>query len=193
MAGGSVNSLQQGVSDALAEDTKTSSDALTAAQMQEMANQKLADSQRAAYLLSSTPVQQYYNPAAQQPTITQSPTLRVPGFQGVRNPFVSQAAATQPVARTQQGAIQIANLLNQTNAYNQNYASQLYTAQQANQAQLAAMQKAYQDKQAADRAAAEAAAKRERRQNMFGPFGGIFGGGGEYAEGGIAGLMKGRE
>ena len=183
MSGGGGNNTQS----TSTKDTQASADALTTAQMQEMANQKLADSQRAAYLLSSTPIQQYYNPAANQPALTQSPTLRVPGFQGVYNPFVSQATVAQPVTRTQQAATRVSDLLNQTNAYNQNYASQLYTAQQANQAQLAAMQKAYQDKQAADKAKAEAAAAEAQRQQSM--FGGIFG----AADGGIAELMKGRE
>ena len=186
MAGGIVNTAPPTAQPSTAEGTKAASDALSQEQMQAMAAQKLADSQRASYLLASTPVQQYYNPMANQPTLTQSPTLRVPGFQGVRNPFVSQTVATQPVARTQQSAAQLSNLLNQTNDYRQNYASQLYQAQQANQAQLAAMQKAYQDKQAAEKAAAEAAAAEARqREQQASWMNSMFGG--------IAGLMKGRE
>lgn len=169
-----------------------SSDALSSEQMQAIANQKLADAQRAQYLLSSTPVQQYYTPQAQQPAFMQSPTLRIPGFQGVRNPFVQAQAPMQAGVAPQDRAAQVSNLLNQTNQYRQNYASQLYQAQQANNAQLAAMQKAYQDKMAADKAKAEAEAARARAEiPSWGTMVSDIGSGGGAANGGIADLYQG--
>lgn len=171
MAGGGANIVN--AMNAVEGDTSPAPAALGTADMQAMANQKQADAQRAAYLLSSTPTQQYYNPAAQQPVATQSATLRVPGYQGVRNPFTSPYTASQPTNRTLQAASQVSDLLNQTNQYKQNYAAQLYQAQQANQMQLSAMQKAYQDKMAADKAAADAAKAKQDAESRF-PFG-IFG------------------
>ena len=170
-----------------------SSDALSNEQMQAIANQKLADAQRAQYLLSSTPVQQYYTPQqAQQPAFVQSPTLRVPGFEGIRNPFVQAQAPMQAGVAPQDRAAQVSNLLNQTNQYRQNYASQLYQAQQANNAQLAAMQKAYQDKMAADKAKAEAEAARAQAEiPSWGTMFSDIGSGGGAANGGLADLYRG--
>jgi hypothetical protein len=116
----------------------------------------------------------------------QQPALSLPGFQGVQNPFYTapsaQAAPTAPAS----------NLGAQYQAYSQAYGNKLSEAKAANQAQLAAMQKAYQDKMAADKARAEAAAAEARRQELLAQQqysnNGDFSAHG-YAEGGITSLM----
>ena len=92
----------------------------------------------------------------------QQPALSLPGFQGVQNPFyTAPSAQAAPTAQT-------SNLGAQYQAYSQAYGNKLSEAKAANQAQLAAMQKAYQDKMAADKARAEAEAVRAKTRVAFG-------------------------
>ena len=181
MAGGAIQGLQ-------AQKGESADDKATAAQAQADATNaaltaQLLSGYRTQADRAGAPVPQYFTPQASAPT--QSPTLRVPGFQGVANPFYT-APPAQP-APTQASA---QDLLSQYNAYRQKNAEALYQSRAAQLAQAQAMQKAYADAQAAAKAQAEASAARSR-----GPFGrimgGVFGGGGgDYADGGLAALYR---
>lgn len=180
MAGGVLQSAKadQGQSQAQTAEEK-------AAASQDAVNQQILNAYQAQAQQQAAPVPSYYKPAAVG--TAQSPYLRVPGFQGVANPFFTPSA--QPPSQAQSGQQQAASLLSQYNTYKQANADALYKAKAAQLAQAQAMQKAYQDKMAADKAAAEAAAARERQASIFSPFGGVF----NAAEGGLAQLMKGRK
>lgn len=147
-----------------------------------------------APVITAAPMQPGVAPQTVQPSLfsginpfRQAPgqTLTVPGFQGVQNPFYvqprSQSSQTAPTS----------NLGAQYQAYSQAYGNRLSDAKAANQAQLAAMQKAYQDKMAADKAAADAAKLKaeqdllaQQQQSSSDNYGGWYG-----AEGGITSLM----
>lgn len=178
MAGGAIQGLQaqNGASaDDKAASAQAQADATNAALTAQLLNGYRTQADRAG-----APVPQYFTPQASAPT--QSPTLRVPGFQGVANPFYTippaQPAPTQTSAQ---------DLLSQYNAYRQKNAEALYQSRTAQLAQAQAMQKAYADAQAAQKAQAEASAARERQKSVFGMFGG---GGGDYADGGLAALYR---
>lgn len=184
MAGGAIQGLQ-------AQNGASADDTATAAQAQADATNaaltaQLLSGYRTQADRAGAPVPQYYTPQSSVPT--QSPTLRVPGFQGVANPFYT-APPAQP-APTQASA---QDLLSQYNAYRQKNAEALYQSRTAQLAQAQAMQKAYADAQAAAKAKAEADAARAARSR--GPFGRIMGGvigggGGDYADGGLAALYR---
>lgn len=182
MAGGGIQGLQaqKGSSaDDKAASAQAQADATNAALTAQLLNGYRTQADRAG-----APVPQYFTPQASAPT--QSPTLRVPGFQGVANPFYT-APPAQP-APTQASA---QDLLSQYNAYRQKNAEALYQAKAAQLAQAQAMQKAYADAQAAQKAQAEASAARSR--GPFGMFGMFGGGGGDYADGGLAALYRGQK
>ena len=187
MAGGSSNFMSALYGSGNSQsDQSNADDKATAAQAQADATNaaltaQLLSGYRAQADRAGAPVPQYFTPQASAPT--QSPTLRVPGFQGVANPFYT-APPAQP-APTQASA---QDLLSQYNAYRQKNAEALYQSRTAQLAQAQAMQKAYADAQAAAKAKAEAEAARQRR----GPFGMFGGGGGDYADGGLAALYKGK-
>ena len=171
---------QQGESAAdKAASAQAQADATNAALTAQLLNGYRTQADRAG-----APVPQYFTPQASAPT--QSPTLRVPGFQGVANPFYT-APSAQP-APTQTSA---QDLLAQYNAYRSKNAEALYQSRAAQLAQAQAMQKAYADAQAAQKAKAEADAARaraeEQRRSVFGMFGG---GGRDYADGGLAALYR---
>ena len=179
MAGGAIQGLQ-------AQKGESADDKATAAQAQADATNaaltaQLLSGYRTQADRAGAPVPQYFTPQASAPT--QSPTLRVPGFQGVANPFYT-APPAQP-APTQASA---QDLLSQYNAYRQKNAEALYQSRAAQLAQAQAMQKAYADAQAAQKAQAEASAARSR--GPFGMFGMFGGGGGDYADGGLAALYR---
>ena len=154
---------------------------------QQAVNSQVMSAYRTQADRQGAPVQQYYQPQAS--VAGQSPSLRMPGFQGVVNPFYTPAA--QPQQQKAGSQAQAAALLNQYNAYKQNNANALYQSRAAQLAQSQAMQKAYQDKMAADKAKAEAAAAEAERQRAMNPWGGLYGDGGGYANGGIADLDRG--
>ena len=179
MAGGGLAPAQKGESaDDKATAAQAQADATNAALTAQLLSGYRTQADRAG-----APVPQYFTPQASAPT--QSPTLRVPGFQGVANPFYT-APPAQP-APTQASA---QDLLSQYNAYRQKNAEALYQSRAAQLAQAQAMQKAYADAQAAQKAQAEASAARSR--GPFGVFGmnRLFGGGGDYADGGLAALYR---
>ena len=179
MAGGGLAPAQKGESaDDKATAAQAQADATNAALTAQLLSGYRTQADRAG-----APVPQYFTPQASAPT--QSPTLRVPGFQGVANPFYT-APPAQP-APTQASA---QDLLSQYNAYRQKNAEAMYQAKAAQLAQAQAMQKAYADAQAAQKAQAEASAARSR--GPFGMFGMFGGGGGDYADGGLAALYKGK-
>lgn len=89
-------------------------------------------------------------------------TLRVPGFQGVANPFY-----TVPPAQPAPTHASAQDLLSQYNAYRQKNAEALYQSRTAQLAQAQAMQKAYADAQAAAKAKAEAEAVRAKTRVAF--------------------------
>ena len=182
MAGGALQGLQaqKGESaDDKAASAQAQADATNAALTAQLLNGYRTQADRAG-----APVPQYFTPQASAPT--QSPILRVPGFQGVANPFYT-APPAQP-APTQASA---QDLLSQYNAYRQKNAEAMYQAKAAQLAQAQAMQKAYADAQAAQKAQAEASAARSR--GPFGMFGMFGGGGGDYADGGLAALYRGQK
>ena len=185
MAGGVLQGLQtqKGESaDDKAASAQAQADATNAALTAQLLNGYRTQADRAG-----APVPQYFTPQASAPT--QSPTLRVPGFQGLPNPYY---AAPRPQAAPTQASAQ--DLLAQYNAYRSKNAEALYQSRAAQLAQAQAMQKAYADAQAAAKAKAEADAARaraeEQRRSAFGVFGGS---GGEYANGGLAALYRGQK
>lgn len=158
---------------------------------QQAVDAQVLDSYRAQSALQGAPVQSYYRP--QGSMAAQSPYLRVPGFQGVANPFYSP---TQPAQQANAGQARAADLLSQYNAYKQNNANAMYQAKVAQLAQAQAMQKAYQDKIAADKAKADAEKAKQDSLSRFGMFGNVSDSswtGSSYAQGGIAELMKGKK
>ena len=183
MAGGGLAPAQKGESaDDKATAAQAQADATNAALTAQLLNGYRTQADRAG-----APVPQYFTPQASAPT--QSPILRVPGFQGVANPFYT-APPAQP-APTQASA---QDLLAQYNAYRSKNAEALYQSRAAQLAQAQAMQKAYADAQAAAKAKAEADAARARQQELFRammPFGGGSVGGIGGAQGGIADLHEG--
>lgn len=179
MAGGAIQGLQaqQGESAAdKAASAQAQADATNAALTAQLLNGYRTQADRAG-----APVPQYFTPQASVPT--QSPTLRVPGFQGVANPFY-----TAPPAQTAPTQTSAQDLLAQYNAYRSKNAEALYQSRAAQLAQAQAMQKAYADAQAAQKAKAEAEAARSR--GPFGMFGMFGGGGGDYADGGLVALYR---
>ena len=184
MAGGVIQGLQaqKGESaDDKAASAQAQADATNAALTAQLLNGYRTQADRAG-----APVPQYFTPQASAPT--QSPTLRVPGFQGLPNPYY---AAPRPQAAPTQASAQ--DLLAQYNAYRGKNAEALYQSKAAQLAQAQAMQKAYADAQAAAKAKAEADAARaraeEQQRSMFGGSGFVGGIGG--AQGGIADLHEG--
>ena len=115
-----------------------------------------ADQTRTMAMMGANPYRQA-SPAAS----SQVPTLMAPGFQGIQNPFYA------PPGMRASPMSQVSDLGEQYKTYAQSYGDRLSQSQQANQAQLAAMQQAYQDAQAAKRAQAEAAAAEARRMEMM--------------------------
>ena len=181
MAGGAIQGLQvqQGESAAdKAASAQAQADATNAALTAQLLSGYRAQADRAG-----APVPQYFTPQASAPI--QAPTLRVPGFQGVANPFY-----TPPPAQTAPTQASAHDLLSQYNAYRQKNAEALYQSRSAQLAQAQAMQKAYADAQAAQKAKAEADAARAK--GPFGRFGLFGGGGGDYADGGLAALYRGQ-
>lgn len=158
MAGGATQQAQA----TPAADTTAQAQAQAAAS-QDALNAQVLDAYRTQATRQAAPVQSYYRPQVSA-VPAQSAMLRIPGFQGVANPFFTPAAQAQ---QAKSGQAQAASLLDQYNAYKQNNANAMYQARAAQLAQAQAMQKAYQDKVAADKARAEAEAAKAREQELF--------------------------